>query len=150
MNISIKTLNNLITINTESCDSVESVKQKIQDKLGINPKYQRLYFNNIELDNNNMLSDYDIYDNSTIFLIKRIFNEMQIFVRCVNRTIVLDVYPYDTIETVKQLVTDKEGIPSKIIQLSYGSSILNDGRTLDDYNITNESTLNLYLRMIGN
>ena len=150
MNISIKTHNNLIAIDVESCDSVETLKQKIQDKININPKCQRLYFNTFELDDNKVLSYYDIYDKATIFLTNRLFNEMQIFVRCINKTIVLDVYPYDTIETIKQLITDKEGIPSKIIQLSYGSSILNDSMTLDCYNITNESTLNLYLRMIGN
>ena len=83
---------------------------------------------------------------ATIFVSIQIFC-MQIFVKLpTGVNIALETERNDTIENVKTKIQDKAGYPPDSFELFLKDSLLLEGRTLEDYNIQKEATLNVVLK----
>lgn len=75
---------------------------------------------------------------------------MKIFVTTLRgRSITIEVDAESTIKNVKALIHDKEGVLPQDQRLLFSGKQLEDQCTLDYYQITNNSTLHLVLRLRG-
>ena len=226
--ITVKTLTGeSFSLEVDSSESIEGVKEKIRKKIGIFPEQQRLLYAGKPLNDNGALSDYDVTSGAEVYLVRRLriyditiknsssgwalrlkvestttvesvkttieaeegtprhlqqlstpsgmslqdsrslgyYNalisnrctlvlhalpRLQVFVSTLTgETITLQVRGDDTVEHVKSLICEKEGIPADMQRILFVGKPLRDGMRLRDYCVQNESTLNLSLSLVG-
>ena len=63
-----------LVLEMEASDSFENMKAKIEDKSGLNPTYMKLYFNSVEMANNETLNAKGVTSNSVLTLVYTLYN----------------------------------------------------------------------------
>ena len=131
-------------------DSIQDVKKKIMDEVGIPGNRQRLTLDGSILEDDHSLIDYNVMKDTVLHLVPlRCGNDMRIHVNTLTeRMVTLKVVLEDTIENVKNKIFEEEGIPVECQCLFYAGKELRDYRTLKEYSIPRESTLILTQKLL--
>ena len=74
-----------LTLEVVSGDSIDNIKEKIQEKTGFSPDAQRLFFGEKELENGRTMADYNIHKESTLRL--RLQRKVQLGADALNKTV---------------------------------------------------------------
>ena len=147
--ITVKTLTGeSFSLEVDSSESIEGVKEKIRKRIGIFPEQQRLLYAGKLLNDNGALSDYDITSGAEVYLVRRLrIYDITVKNSSSGRALRLKVESTTTVESVKTTIEAEEGTPRHLQQLSTPSGMsLQDSRTLGYYNalISNRCTLVLH------
>jgi hypothetical protein len=75
---------------------------------------------------------------------------MQLFVKTLDgKTLTVDAEEEDTIEDIKNRIMEKEGVPTDQQRLIFGGKQLEGQKTLADYDVQEDSTFHMVLRLRG-
>lgn len=133
-------------------DTVGSLKAVIQKNLGVPSHRQKLVFDNghrtILNDDSKPVSSYGLQSGSQLSLLVT-EAPIQVFLKNEKgQTSTYDISPDETVSSFKNRVEHRSQVPASQQRLLHQSREMTEGK-LSDYNVGNESTIYMTLRLRG-
>ena len=157
MKIQIKSLTGTkIALDVSDDDTILTVKSKIHSKTGDPPDRIRLIFKDVKLDNNRLVSDYDILPNDILYKtlelgpqeVKNDRNKFQfeVVIHESGSRIQLETESSELlVSQLKQKIFQAKGIEPNVQRIIFKGKELDDHATLSDYSISQNSKIFLIL-----
>ena len=122
-------------------DTIQKIKQKLEEIVKINPRRQNLMINGKDLEDCKTLGNYNIKKDSSLFFSLKRLLYYQIIVKTglVEDTLTLDVHSSDSIQKIKEKIRNEKGIPVTQQWLYFNGIVLEDNKKLIDYHIKKNS-----------
>ncbi|KAM0824859.1 hypothetical protein ACQ4PT_069927 [Festuca glaucescens] len=128
-----------ISLEVADSDTINSVKAKIQEKEGIPAGHLRLMYINKLLVGSRTLKDQNIQEEDILDIV---FRGIHIIAKMRSgKSTTLEVESSDTIYSVKAKIFDQTCMAPAGQRLFFADKLLEDGCTLADYNIQNDSVV---------
>ncbi len=149
------------TIDVKNNETIDNIILKFPEI-----KEGDLYYKGNKLEKNKYVKDYNILKGDNLTLEISIFKTIQkkqnnnkgneiktikeIEIQKVDgQSFHIKINPNDTLNTIKEKIKERENIPLDHQILCIGGKIIEDNRTLAEYNIEKERKINLMLRLRG-
>jgi len=130
-----------IDLDVESFDTIEKVKEKIQNIEGFSSSEQRLIFAGMGLEDGRTLSDYNIQMDSILNLVLRM---KQMFIQInAGEPVVIMFFDNEKIEQIKQKIEDVVAIPIEKQRLFFNGELLENDKSAVLYHIPKDSLVQL-------
>ena len=148
MNIIIKDFNGFRTsLEIDKSYTIEQLKSKMQAQLSIPKEAQNLFLNNLQLEDNKKLFDYNVYEGIEFDLFLK---ENYIKINAVNvmgKIMTFYLLKSDSINNIKKKIQEREGIPQNIQKLILEPKTikleLKNDKSIQDYNIKNNASIHI-------
>lgn len=155
MEVKVVMLNgNTVSLMVNPHDTVGSLKNRIQEKMGVARHQQSLAVDNGQRnplsDDSKPLSFYGVHSGSLVTLLITQRTTIQVFLRNEKgQTSTYDVKPDETVLDFKEMVKYREGVEVSQQRLLHQSKEMENTRRLSDYDVTDMSTIDLLFRLRG-